>query len=152
MAILAQECSSQAMVSSYVIKSVIGIHIKRGRMFSNTNASTSSQSGSQNRYQIGQFSSSVERIPSKNNDNQLDLGLKTSNAKILIQNFLDNANQKNFGKRIYTQERDNSAQHTGRTLHSQNLNYKAKTPSVNLRKSYEQQSFPRFPSEDKPNL
>ena len=118
-------------------------------MFSNTNASTSSQSGSQKRYQLGQFSSSVDRKWVKSKDRSDDKAHPASNAKILIQNFLDNANQKNFGKRVYTKKRDSSLDHAYSSYTNQCFTIgKAVTPGIQLRKSYNQQKFPKMISED----
>ena len=133
----------------YILSYTIGIQIKRGRMFSNTNASTSSQSGSQKRYKLGKLSSSVDRKFVKSKDRSDDATAMTSNVKILIQNFLDNANQKNFGKRIYTNKRDNSLDHA-HTCYTNRCFTSGKTlsPGIQLRKSYNQQKFPKMASED----
>jgi hypothetical protein len=119
-------------------------------MFSNTNASTSRQSNSQKRQQLGQFSNSVERQHVRAHNSNSEIGLKSTNAKILIQNFLDNANQKNFGKKVYS-DRESSVDHVFSNYKSHNLVVnKANTPSSNLRKSYDQQNFPRMASDDTP--
>lgn len=115
---------------------------------SNTNASTSRQSGSQKRHHFGKLSNSVERHQFHSTNSEI--GLKTSSNKILIQNFLDNANQQNFGKKVYS-NRESSVDHVFGGYRSQHLaHHKPETPSMNLRKSYDQKKFPRMQSEETP--
>jgi len=118
-------------------------------MFSNANASTSSKSRSQHRKQLGKFSSSVER-QNINNDINKNLNIGSTSPKVLIQNFLENANQKNFGYIISPSKREHSVDNIFTIHKSYNLANKAETPGINLRKSYDQQKFPRMPSEEPP--
>lgn len=125
-----------------------GVQINRGRMLSNTNASTSSQSGSRQRKKVKPFSNSIERNDqSKKEDESACLFDQKNGSKILIQNFLDNLNHRlDQNNKESLTKRENSVDSAIKV--AKGFNWNIGNSCSSLRKSYDQQSFPKMMQED----
>lgn len=125
-----------------------GVQISRGRMLSNTNASTSSQSGSRQRKKVKPFSNSIERNDKFKKNDESECEIENQNgSKILIQNFLDSLNHKlDQNNRESLTKRESSVDNAINVAKGFNSNIG--NASSSLRKSYDQQNFPKMSQED----
>lgn len=118
-----------------------GVTIDRGRIRSNTNASTSSQSRSKTRKQFGNFSKSKERSTLNSRERVSVIKASFQDSNILIQNFMEAAGPKG-NQRKQRINKEHSVEISQQSNEVLVCAPKTLSGDSKLRKSYDESQFP----------